>query len=102
MLSHLSAPTTDKHQPEYKTQIPFSFLKRWGVLGGRKNLFSFNQEKSFSAPLKKSTLLNFNARVNESVEEVGGEIENDKQNCAEKDESFEELEVGIIEGVNTG
>ena len=32
-------------------KILFSFLKRWRVLGRRKNLFSFNQEKSFSASL---------------------------------------------------
>ena len=32
-------------------KVPFSFLKRWWVSGRRKNLFSFNQEKSFSASL---------------------------------------------------
>ena len=32
-------------------KVPFSFLKRWRVSGRRKNLFSFNQEKSFSASL---------------------------------------------------
>ena len=32
-------------------KVPFSFLKRWRVSGRRKNFFSFNQEKSFSASL---------------------------------------------------
>ena len=39
-------------------KILFSFLKRWRVLGRRKNLFSFNQEKSFSASFPNFYLLN--------------------------------------------
>ena len=36
----------------------------------------------------------------EEIIVIGGEVEEDKENCAEKNESFEELKVGIIEGVN--
>ncbi len=39
---------------EYKLNILFFFEKVRGAWGEWKNIFSFNQEKSFSAPPKKS------------------------------------------------